>query len=315
MQSVTVGTRFSITQVGDFASRCLQPGQQGSVLASFSSAVYLVTEDGGLFWLAGDVTPMHRRATLINGPLSKPAKGAEFVVVGDQLRIDSMTIVGVTEPTLWQAPAINPIDRPNPDLLTKRIHSFIARLNLSGAKGFGVLIPSIQSLFRQGSPDPRLESADPVLQYASKFIQGLSVAYRQGNATQISQNTKPLIGLGFGLTPSGDDFLGGLLFAIHSLKAAYPHSDFSDLDIPLEPYCSRTNLISFSILDDLARGHGPEPLHQLINGLLSAEPPKTMDLFASQLTLIGASTGWDLLAGFLTGMLLICRRQHSPILA
>ena len=39
---------------------------------------------------------------------------------------------------------------------------------------------------------------------------------------EVAHKGRELVGLGPGLTPSGDDFLGGLLFAAHSLKTAYP---------------------------------------------------------------------------------------------
>jgi hypothetical protein len=39
-----------------------------------------------------------------------------------------------------------------------------------------------------------------------------------------------------GSTPSGDDFLGGLLFAVKILQAAYPNSNFINYGIPIETY-------------------------------------------------------------------------------
>jgi hypothetical protein len=111
------------------------------------------------------------------------------------------------------------------------------------------------------------------------------------------------IGLGAGLTPSGDDFLGGMFFAIHQLRAAYPDNDFVDYAIPLEPYRSRTHVISYTLLDDLANGYAVAPLHQFINGLLSGDSFENIDPFVLQLTSMGHSTGWDLLTGLLVGLL------------
>ncbi len=119
----------------------------------------------------------------------------------------------------------------------------------------------------------------------------------------ISQNATALIGLGPGLTPSGDDFAGGLLFAIKILQTAYPNLKLVNQTIPIEKYQSRTHLISFTLLQDLANGHGVAPLHQIMTGILRGDSFDSIDPFISQLTQIGNSTGWDLLAGLLAGLL------------
>jgi hypothetical protein len=115
-----------------------------------------------------------------------------------------------------------------------------------------------------------------------------------------------LVGLGLGLTPSGDDFLGGLLFTAYHLKSAYPWEFRWDRGlIPdfLDRACPLTNRLSYTILEDLAHGHGPEPLHALVNSLLRGEPSHSLD-DVQRLTGIGHSSGWDMLAGVLTAMLL-----------
>ena len=118
-----------------------------------------------------------------------------------------------------------------------------------------------------------------------------------------------MVGLGPGLTPSGDDFLGGLLFAAHFLHCAYPttfpraEADRSGL---LDWARTRTHPISYAIFSDLVMGHGPEPLHELVDTLLrGGEDPFQAVNAAVRLAKIGHSSGWDMLAGFLTGMLMV----------
>ena len=116
-----------------------------------------------------------------------------------------------------------------------------------------------------------------------------------------------LVGLGVGLTPSGDDFLGGLFFAARSLHQAYPE-DFpwaEDAVSELLDWAkTRTHPISHAIFSDLALGHGPEPLHDLIGGLLDGRDLDPVMEAALRLTAIGHSSGWDMLAGAVTGMLM-----------
>jgi hypothetical protein len=116
-----------------------------------------------------------------------------------------------------------------------------------------------------------------------------------------------LVGLGPGLTPSGDDYLGGLLFTARYLRAAYPWEFRWDRGLILN-FLGRarplTNCLSYTILADLANGHGPEPLHELVSSLLQGglKPHSLSGL--QRLIQIGHSSGWDMLAGMMTAALL-----------
>jgi len=130
--------------------------------------------------------------------------------------------------------------------------------------------------------------------------------------TEVARRGRELVGLGPGLTPSGDDFLGGLLFTAHSLKTAYPQ----DVNWEEEPVMdlvhwasTQTHPISHAILRDHASGHGPKPLHDVVASLLNGQDlshnlSHTMGA-AERLLGIGETSGWDILAGMLTGMLLV----------
>jgi hypothetical protein len=139
-------------------------------------------------------------------------------------------------------------------------------------------------------------------------------ACMENHPSQIAQNADALIGLGAGLTPSGDDFLGGMLFCIKALRNAYPDLNFFDPAIPLENYGLRTHLISFTLLKDLACGYAIAPLHHIINGILKGESSEYIYPFVSQLTQLGHSTGWDLLTGLFTGLLTIHQNRDSASL-
>ena len=94
--------------------------------------------------------------------------------------------------------------------------------------------------------------------------------------------------------------VGRLLFGVRSFLVAYPGSAVFDMAFTGEPYRTRTTQISFTILDDLAHGHAIEPMHRIVNGILSGESLQGIHLAILQLTCVGHSTGWDLLAGLFT---------------
>jgi hypothetical protein len=113
-----------------------------------------------------------------------------------------------------------------------------------------------------------------------------------------------LVGLGEGLTPSGDDFLGGLLFTQRYLDPVYrrPSLDWGAVDAWLAESRARTSAISYAILSDLARGHGPEPLHDMVCSITEGASSDQIALHAARLTQIGRTSGWDMLAGAAVGM-------------
>ena len=111
-----------------------------------------------------------------------------------------------------------------------------------------------------------------------------------GNA--LDDDVQMLIGLGPGLTPSGDDYLGGLLIALHALER---RPQAQGLWRWLEPRLKRTSAISGAHLAAAAAGEGHEALHACLEALASrnADWAKTLDQVAN----VGHVSGWDALAG------------------
>jgi hypothetical protein len=113
-----------------------------------------------------------------------------------------------------------------------------------------------------------------------------------------------LLGVGGGLTPSGDDFVGGALFARHLLAEAGA-ADARAWRRVADAVCAaapvRTHPISATLLGDLARGDGHAPLHELIVALVTGDDARARDC-AACLVRLGHSSGWDMLAGLAAGL-------------
>jgi uncharacterized protein DUF2877 len=309
MKPSSAFTQASITHIGTSAYACLAPGRSGKVLAAFSKAIYLLTDDSELFWIASNASPMHRRALQISTRLPEAQAGSPFRVQDHHLTIVSDFTYDMNSAALWDAPSI---DQHHIDIsdISARIHTLFASLDLSQAKGFGNFIPDILRLANNESIHPQMKSSDLILVFARPYIMDMANACLENKPAQILQTADALIGLGAGLTPSGDDFIGGLLFCIDNLQEVYPELNLIN-PLLLEPYRSRTHLISFTLLKDLANGHAIAPLHHTINGLLGGESLENIHLSVSQLTQVGHSTGWDLLTGLLTGLLITYRSNYS----
>ena len=237
------------------------------MLAAFSGAIYLLTDANELFWITTGAAPMHRRAASVSSRLPEAAAGAAFHVQGGRLRIGSAMAIDLEGACVWHAPALHPDSLLDLTELPDIIRAFFSGLDLPEARGFGIFIPDILALSTGGIAGPPSESADPILRRARPLVLDAARAcleHRPG------PNLQALVGLGAGLTPSGDDFLGGLLFALNTLQAAFPASPFGDHAIPVGSWEARTHPISFTLLQDLAGGHAVAPLPRLLNGLLEA---------------------------------------------
>ena len=107
-----------------------------------------------------------------------------------------------------------------------------------------------------------------------------------------------LIGLGPGLTPSGDDFLCGFMAAV---CARDDQKLFASLAHDIEDNLARTGEISSSMLRWMLLGYWPDPLLDLAEAIAEDREEEAWDAFY-RLCDIGHSSGADLAAGFLSGL-------------
>jgi hypothetical protein len=173
------------------------------------------------------------------------------------------------------------------------------------------------SLGGMGSPTPgrrdRPEQALCRVAYR-RAIGEVLTAVRGGATDVILDSGLALVGLGPGLTPAGDDFMGGLLFVVHQLHRAHPGRVAWSLERRnrfLERARPATNLISYTLLRDLAHGHGPAPMSELLWALLHDDDWAHLAVTAEKLTRIGNTSGWDMLAGVTTALSLVFTRDSS----
>ncbi|HAL62593.1 MAG TPA: hypothetical protein DCP08_09350 [Chloroflexi bacterium] len=299
---------FYIKQIGRAAQRLLTPGLRGQVLAVFSNAAYLYSTQGELFWLATEDTPMHRRSLQIPFYLCELETGMDFTVLGNFLRLGDAITIDLANAYSWTSRTFDPQRLLPLGAVSACFREILTEVRcLPGPKGLGGTIEVIVGAAWNGDACAASSSEAALIDQASPAIQELVEACRARDMARIAQSGLRLLGLGPGLTPSGDDYLGGLLFTAHCLKAAYPATFSWGLE-PVMNFLHRarsmTNRISYTILSDLAHGHGPEPLHDLVNWVLQGETAQCLLGAVNRLIGIGHTSGWDMLAGALNGMLL-----------
>lgn len=150
------------------------------------------------------------------------------------------------------------------------------------------------------SPEFRLPATDVFLRLTAPKISAASLwmaAAMHGRKDLVPDWAVSLLGAGPGLTPSGDDFLGGALIALHAIGRARVAET---LWHQIAPHLSeRTNDISGALLKAAALGHGSAAIHTAI-AALSGDDPTALPPALAAMDRIGHSSGWDTLLGVVT---------------
>ena len=137
---------------------------------------------------------------------------------------------------------------------------------------------------------------------AARCIAGLAGAVRSGDAAQTGAAVRGLIGLGPGATPSGDDFLIGLLAALwgapgeHGLMAqTVAHAVTAELP-------GRTTWFSEQWLRCAARGEVAEPVADAVEAALTASTSRRVADAFRRLCDMGETSGTDTAVGVALGI-------------
>lgn len=120
-----------------------------------------------------------------------------------------------------------------------------------------------------------------------------------------------LIGLGPGLTPSGDDFLVGVMAALaRGGGAAAFQAELEAISRAVAQREQTTSDVSRHYLRLAARGHFGQSLTELLDALTQSSSGE-QDRCIRQLLAIGSSSGADTLAGIAAGMAAIAVRTSN----
>jgi hypothetical protein len=196
------------------------------------------------------------------GPLNALVDDFRLPAMGERV---SLSIEGAE---LWSPPPLPA--HASPDVMQLRA---AARGRVPNEGLGGLVVDAHNSL--SGHAQPALDALDRWL---------------VGNA--LEDEAQELIGLGPGLTPSGDDYLGGMLIALQQFGRK-PQA--LSLWRWLEPRLVRTSAISGAHLTAAAAGEGHDALHRCLVALCTdrADWSSALDALSS----VGHVSGWDSLAG------------------
>lgn len=144
-----------------------------------------------------------------------------------------------------------------------------------------------------------------LLEQGAHTIPSLLQATRRLQVGDVMISVKALIGLGHGLTPSGDDFLVGYMAGLWCTTGSYPSRMrfLTALGSELSKVSRNTNEISYAYLRSASKGHVSEPIAKLAQQLSQANDMNGVRAAAQTALQVGHTSGRDGVSGMLLGCL------------
>lgn len=167
----------------------------------------------------------------------------------------------------------------------------------------------LHEITRMYPPSPLVTDPSALTQRAQQGMAYLQIGITQHDSAQVHAGVISLAGLGPGLTPAGDDFLVGLLAALHASRsgALMEKDELSNLcRLIAETAASSTTRLSAAWLRYAGQGCFGNAWHHLINAL-NHNSADAITAAAHRVLTTGASSGVDAMSGFLFGVTLLQR--------
>jgi Protein of unknown function (DUF2877) len=250
-------------------------GREARPLAAFPDAPYFEAR-GEIVWVGSRLPAMHPRAVVTTEPVTRGVI-ARFAALPD---------------AAW-SPTLPPNGR---EVATACRRLCADASSLGEPRGFGTLLAA------ELPPFP--------LDLAVARVRALAAAYRDDDTRAVYQASRALLGLGGGLTPSGDDMVGGALFG--RLLVAAEAAPWREVGARLAADAQRaSHAISAALLADLVAGASFAPLHALADALAAGDGAAARAA-ARALVALGHSSGWDMLVGLVLGVTGAMTKEEGP---
>ncbi len=275
-------------------------GFEATVESAFAEAVNLATPAGAALALVS------RRVGdgPLNGVVSHP-QALALLSRGDVVRGDGAVLAFGKGWRLALTPALDWDPCPSyerlacwPRIVVRNVATLRKHLPLEAPQASLAVRPLAVTQGAFGSrPSVALVQA-----LAGALTDGLLQGYKEGDLGRVTAFASRLAGLGPGLTPAGDDWLAGWLVGLRAAAAVNASPPPLALDAVARAVVGsarpRTTRLSLAFLQAAANGAVAQPWHDLLAALADAEPTLLRHA-AAEIMRYGATSGSDMLAGFL----------------
>jgi hypothetical protein len=286
-----------IRRIGTLAMDALSTVQTAAILGVTSRGIFLQAAEERMIFLSfeGYRGPLTANLSGDLQPLRSLSPGGTVAVGQGWITFaDSDAIISTRDPELWKpphpvGPPLNSLDRAE---LIRDLASEVYQHKR--AVGLGEMLPTLA-----GFP-PTCVTRDNRFQDTHAKIDDIRGRIAQGDLLPLSATVQSFLGLGSGLTPSGDDFVMGLLLALNRwesiLQPGATLSRFNEQVVEAAYRCTTT--LSANLIVSAVLGLADERLIQAVDFLAAAEHHQS-EVLPGLLTW-GNSSGVDALVGMIT---------------
>jgi hypothetical protein len=306
-----------IKLLGRPAAAALRSESRWEVRAVFRRSFYCRSRGGSFVCIApvslgsGPLNVLYRGPEPIDWEATPLATGAAAVSDGELLRVAGACAFSLVGAETW-IPA-TPAASWQPTIVLQNLAALTREARTRAARGgLQALLPVLAetgagSGWTGPGPSPLVRMALPSIAALAEWLE-TGLARPQEHAPVPMSAVEALIGLGPGLTPSGDDCLGGVLVALRHLGASEPANRLATAVLSRAE--RRTHDISRAHLAAAAGGEGLAPLHAMLSSLCT---PGALDMHESlsAIDTIGHTSGWDALVGVALATAIVARSRAA----
>ena len=292
------GTDLRIHCIGTIAMDTLSIDQEATILGITSRGVFLQAAERRIVFLSFEEYHGPLTANL-SGDLQhlvNLSPGGAVTVRQERIAFaDSDISISTSEAIVWKppeptGPPLNAMNR------TDRIRNLAIEVyQQKGTEGLGEMLPVLAGF------SPTCVTRNNQFQGLYASIDEIRGQIARGDLLPLSQTIQSFLGVGGGLTPSGDDFVVGLLLSLNRWESILEPGNLAVLGEQVVEAAHRcTTTLSASLIECAVLGLADERLIRSVDFLAAAAYHQSEVL--SGLLNWGNSSGVDALVGMITAL-------------
>jgi len=287
---------LAIDSGGGIALDRLSAASRAIVLARFERSLYLKTDRGGIVCIGGvgiGAGPLNLLADDLPSPaFDRVRPGMPALRTGTCWRLGAALVLDPARARVWRP--LPPGPTPDPAALAVRVAAWTAAARVRApGEGLGRIVLAGDA---GGESHALYTASRPALEALAAWLESPADARVPAEPPEAAAR---LLGLGPGLTPSGDDLLAGVLIALAALGARETSARlWRWIAIRL---AGATSEISAAHLEAASQGQGHSAVHRALDALLDGTPRDPAPCLDA-LDRVGHCSGWDALAGIVLAL-------------
>jgi len=304
MLKTTDKKKIQIISIGITAARALISSRIWRLLSVYDRSFYCIDDAENIICFALNRIGRGPFTLLCSGNERLPAERLKsikyFTMVGEMLVAEEADlIIDLKNATTWGESLLDLRENHRESVENDLTWLAYRSSFVAPQESFGWLIPTFFSGGEGDILEKHNNTSSPLHERVSKVTKNIEKDFAM---TGSACGLELLIGLGYGLTPSGDDFLAGVVMGFHKMQK---HREAILLARHLYSKAQgKTTTISLAFYRALADGRVAEPHLRFLEMIGREEKTERENLF-NRVTDFGGTSGWDTLAGIVFGISMV----------